>query len=450
MNLFWKRLFGKMEKTKKYEHKEELLLAEYKRYCDVAASEELKEYTQLFHFVNASAFQDKKKTLVNRKYKDTQVYRDDRKFKKLDASAKVRLYYKTKESEELRAFQAFKKGPDYIRLADKKAWKNDERLRAFKAYERSKAYKNYERLNNSYIIKEYEQLKKKIDTPEFEKEKEWWSDKFRWQKTEDYKQEVRFKELESNPEIAFYLQTDPKKFKALSDWKVTFEEKFHDEKLNTNVWSHGYFHRSKNLRNIYTIEGQQQAYTEGANVVVGNDCYLTINTMQEQVDKALTWNPTKGFYDKPYLYTSGIVNTGAAFSQRYGKVEAKIRLVNTADVSHALTMTDDGQIPSIYVYGFNGKDVTLAFANREKYGERKVRIERETIKGINPKKFFVYTVEWTPTSITWKVNNIEVKKIEGNIPNIALHLQASSFITAANKGGSTSFVIDWIRGYAHK
>ena len=164
----------------------------------------------------------------------------------------------------------------------------------------------------------------------------------------------------------------------------------------------------------------------------------------------MTWNPAKGFYEKGYLYTSGIINTGATFQQRYGKIEAKVRIVNKADVQHALTLTADGQVPSIYVYGFNGKHITLAMADREEYGDKRVRIERETITGINPKKFFVYTVEWTPNYIQWQVNNIVVKRIDGSTPNKALFLQASSFIGANNAGGSASLVIDWIRCYAHK
>lgn len=449
MNLFFKRLFGKLERTKKYEHREERLLAEYKRYCDVATSEELKEYTQLFRFVSSATFQDKKRTLTNRQYKDTQTYRDERKFKKLDGSIKVRRYYKIKDSDELKEFQTFRHSADYIKLGDKKQWKKDERLRRFKLFEASLAYKNYDRLNNSYIIKEYESLKAKVNTPEFQKEKEWWSDKFRWQKTEDYKQECRFKELQKNPEIDFYLHTNPKKFKSLGDWKVTFEEKFQTESLSSQ-WQQGYFHRAQSLQNIYTVEGQKQAYTNGQNVVVGNDDYLTINTIQEQVEKGLTWNPAKGFYEKGYLYTSGIINTGASFQQRYGKIEAKVRIVNKTDVQHALTLTADGQVPSIYVYGFNGKHITLALADREEYGAKRVRIERETIKGINPKKFFVYTVEWTPNYIQWQVNNIVVKRIDGSTPNKALFLQACSFIGANNAGGSASLVIDWIRCYAHK
>jgi len=51
MNLFWKKTFGGLTPTEKLEKEEVELLLAYKRYCDIETSEQLKEYTQLFHVV---------------------------------------------------------------------------------------------------------------------------------------------------------------------------------------------------------------------------------------------------------------------------------------------------------------------------------------------------------------------------------------------------------------
>ena len=90
MNLLFKRIFGGLTKTEKFEKQEGQLLADYKRYCDIQTSEQLKEYTALFELVQSAAFKDKKKTLQNRKFKDTEEYRDSRKFEKLNSSWKIK------------------------------------------------------------------------------------------------------------------------------------------------------------------------------------------------------------------------------------------------------------------------------------------------------------------------------------------------------------------------
>ena len=83
MNLFWKSLFGGLMSTAKYEEKLNKQLANYKRYLLIGESKELEEYNELYKQVKSSSFKELKRTLVSRKYKDTQEYRDMAKFKKL-------------------------------------------------------------------------------------------------------------------------------------------------------------------------------------------------------------------------------------------------------------------------------------------------------------------------------------------------------------------------------
>ena len=84
MNLFWKILFGSLTGTTKLEKKEILLQRAMQRYERIGKSLELTEYKDLKQIVKSAGFQEKKETLLNRKYKDTEEYRNLKKFNKID------------------------------------------------------------------------------------------------------------------------------------------------------------------------------------------------------------------------------------------------------------------------------------------------------------------------------------------------------------------------------
>ena len=102
MNLFWKKLFGGITPTAKLERNEAELIKAMHRYAEVEKSIELVDYKKLFHIVKSANFQDNKKILKNRKYKDTEEYRNTRKCKKLQNTPAIRLYYQVLESEILK------------------------------------------------------------------------------------------------------------------------------------------------------------------------------------------------------------------------------------------------------------------------------------------------------------------------------------------------------------
>lgn len=158
MNLFWKKRFGGMLSTSKFEKMEEAAVSDMKRYDEIAKSLELEEYRKLFHVVKSSEFKEKKKTLQNRKYQDTEEYRISRKYQKLHTNSSIRQYYETLHSERLNTFLDFKTTPEYEELGDKKKVKASEKLQKLKDFENSKEYKNYIRYHDSFIIRDYEEL----------------------------------------------------------------------------------------------------------------------------------------------------------------------------------------------------------------------------------------------------------------------------------------------------
>lgn len=444
MNLFWKKLFGGLPSTEKLEKEEEALLLAYKRYCDVEASEQLKEYTRLFHLVKAADFKEKKKTLQNRKFKDTEEYRDFRKYEKLHNSANIKLYYQVLNSPQLKEFLAFKQTSEYEKLGNPKLVKADATLQSNKAYEKSKPYKNYIRFHGSFVISEYEKLKELVAKPDFIKSKEFWEDNNRWQKTEEYKIEQRYYELQKTPDISFYEATDPKKFKVLDEWAITFYDDFAGGTLDAK-WKNGYYHRAEALKKLYSFSTEKQANTDGKNVVLSGS-FLAINTLPEKKE-SLAWDAKKGFTKKQFDYTSGIINTGEAFQQKNGLIKAKLRVKGSSEVSHAFWLGSDGKLPQINVFYYDGSTITVDNYAKDGNG---VAVSKETIKGISPADFYIYSLEWTPTELIWKINNVEVYRATKAIPQQSLFPVFNSFISEKQKGGSGTLEVDWIKVYTKK
>lgn len=442
MNLFWKKTFGGLTPTEKLEKEEVELLLAYKRYCDIETSEQLKEYTQLFHVVKSAAFKEKKKTLQNRKYKDTEEYRDFTKYEKLHNSSKLKLYYQVAESEQLKEFLAFKATADYEKLGKPKLVKQDPLLLKMKDYEKSKLYKNYLRFHNSFVVTEYEKLKTLVAKEEFQKSKAWWKDNNRWLKTDEYKQEQRYYELQKTDDISFYESTDPKSFAKLGEWTLTFEDTFEGTALDAKKWQNGYYNRAQKLKKVYSFVNEKQANTDGKNIVVGNKL-LKIVTINEKQESA-AWDPTKGFISKEFNFSSGAVNTGEAFQQKYGLVKIKLRIAGSKDISHACWLGTEGKLPHVNIFHFNGKNIVV---NNYAPEGNSVSVVKEVVKGISPNDFYIYSLEWTPKELIWSINNIEVFRTSKSVPQESMFVALNSFISEKQQGGQGSMDVDWIRFY---
>lgn len=444
MNLFWKKLFGSLPATEKLEKEELALLMDYKKYCDIETSEQLAEYTRLFHIINAADFKEKKKTLQNRKFKDTHEYRDLKKFTKLNNNADLKLYYQVVASEQLKEFLSFKNSADYELLGDSKQVKENPELKRHKLYEKSKAYKTYVRFHNSYVIEEYENLKKITSTEEFIKEKNFWQDEKRWEKTEEYQIEQSYYALKKSPEISFYETTDPKKFLVLDKWMLTFEDDFEGSALDSSKWKSGYFHRAAALKKNYSFANEKQANVSGANVTIAGGL-LRINTKSEKA-KSLAWHNTKGFVEKDFDFTSDIVNAGEVFQQQNGLIKAKLRIVGSTGVSHAFWMGTDGKLPHVNVFHYDGKNIQVSAYTKE---GTNVSVSKEPILGINATDFYIYSLEWTATELIWRVNDLEVFR-SAKSPNQAMFPVFNSFIGENQQGGTGALEVDWVKVFTKK
>jgi len=436
MNLFWKRLFGGITPTAKLEKDEAELVKAMHRYAEVEKSVELAEYKKLYHVVKSAKFQENKKVLKNRRYKDTEEYRVSTKCNKLHNSPAIKLYYHVLESDILKQYLNFKTTPDYELLGDKKKVKASETLKKFKQFEHSKAYKTYARFYNSYIIKEYEQLKIKIVKPEFVKANNFWANEDRWHTTPEFTQQQRFHELAKNQDIIFYENEKPERFKRYRSLKLSFKDEFEWNTLDKSHWDFGFHYKSNELISSHSFANEKQANNSGKNISV-EDGVLKLVTKHETISTR-AWDVSKGFIEKEFNFTSDVLQTADTFRQKRGFFRAKLRC--TGNIQHAFWLGADNKLPHINIFHFDGKAITLGNANKN-------IVDGIKITGLNACKFYIYSLIWSEKELIWLINDLEVYRTASNIPSESMYLAFNSFISQNQKGSEGNLEVDWVRAY---
>lgn len=438
MNLFWKKIFGGITSTAKLEKEEIDLVEAMKRYAEVEKSVELAEYKKLYHIVKSADFQENKKILQNRKYKDTEEYRTSTKFEKLKQSADLQHYLKILESNELKEFLKFEKSKDFELLGDAKKVDASPLLQRMKAYQKSKDFALYSRFHNSFVLKEYEELKAKVSSPEFKKNDDFWKNEKRWHTTPEFAQQERFYELAKNPDVQFYNNEKPERFDKYRSLKLIFQEEFSWNTLDKSHWSFGFHYPQPELNGDHSFSNEKQAYNGGKNVSVENGI-LKISTKHEKTT-ARTWDAKKGFILKDFEYSSDVLQTASTFKLKYGVVRAKIRC--TGNVQHAFWLGAEGKLPHVNVFHFDGKKINVGNANKTVF-------DSAEITGISPSDFYIYTLMWNKKELIWMINDVEIYRTSSNVPNEEMFLTLNSFISEKQHGGTGSLEVDWIRVYAN-
>ena len=441
MNLFWKRILGQMQSTSKMEAQFAVLNADFRRYVSIEESKELAEYRELFDKVKSADFKEKKRVLVNRKYKDTQEYRDMRKFEKLNGDRKIALYYDTLQNPLLAEYLEFRKRPEYMLLSKSNEVKKNPDLQRLKKFERSKEYKNYMRFHNSYVIKELESLREKVTTPEFQAANAFWSDPCRWDKTDEAALERRFNELAENEDIKFYEKTDGNKFARLRLYQQTFHDSFDWNSLNASRWESGFNYPSDKFVGNHSFTNEKQANNNGDNVsVYGGE--LSIYTRKER-KLALAWDKVRGFVNHQFEYTSDVLHGTKGVCQKEGYFRAKIRFEGKG-LTQAFWLTGEHILPHINIAVCDGKSIEVGTHWATKF-EKKYTSTR--ITGLKLNEYYIYSLEWTAKELIWRINNIEVFRTTEGVPTEPLFPMLSAFIAQNQKGGEGVMQVDWIEAW---
>ena len=469
-----KTILGLYPKTQGYEQQRKQLLDDFNALNEYETSDELARYKELEQFVSSAEFQNKKNELFGLKYKGSEEYMKESEYLRLKKDKSIKLYFKTasspalkqfndtKESDSLKKYQdlekfinstefaaakqdkkTFKTSDAFQKLQEFKHLKKDSAIKQYFKFSKSKQLANYNNINGSDRLNKLEELEEYVQSEAFVEKKKYLllKPKDRWQQNDSYKKFEEFENLKKSEKIKWYFANKGhKKFDFFRTWTVTFEDDFETGKLDTNKWLTRYYWAEKMLGESYSLAHEKHFYTEGKNLDF-NGSTLKITTKREDIDGKI-WNPAIGFVPMPFKYTSGIINTGNSFRQKYGLFEAKIKFANSSDVYNTFWMVGENMTPHINVVeGFKKCSLGIAFDQNQK-----------VVKALGKSRFandyHIFSIEWDANKIVWKINGLDVKTVSSNVPDEEMYLNFSAGLYSDAKSNlPANMEIDWVRCY---
>ncbi|NLN29734.1 MAG: glycoside hydrolase family 16 protein [Bacteroidales bacterium] len=434
-----------------------------KKFREMDGSERIRDYESLGEYIDSFEFKQKQK-MKPVTFKDSDEYRKFREYKNLKKDTEIKSYYKaaakgeaTKSAavekfEELKAFinspeflrkkkmkpVTFRDTPEYQKLLEHRRLKKSPEIKDFYKFRDSKEYANFLNIDGSQKLARYNELKDYVAGSEFRDKKNYYLDKKRFEKTEMFKNIEEFNALKKNEDIVWYFKVkDSDKFDLIKNRELIFCDEFDGDRLDTTKWLTNYYWGDKLLHERYSVEGDLQAYTEKENFEIRNSLLKIITKPQKYSGKI--WTPTDGFRPNEFNYTSGIVNTGKSFRHQYGIFSAKIKLGNPA-AKNAFWMLADKITPHIDVCRTsNGKVQFDYFPSVSK-------IFRSVAGSRYARDFYIYTLEWTPDKLVWKINGAVAFKCTTDVPQEPMYILFSGGLDKA-LNSMTSMEIDWVRVY---
>jgi hypothetical protein len=466
-----KLLLGMIPSTLKIEQAEKALIAEFEKLHTMSESDKLASYNKLDSRVNSSDFVQKRKEIESLQFKNSEEYSKEKeflslqkakdivryyrtvagtslkKFKEMDGSEKIKSYesleylVKSLEFSEKKKVKGFKRSEDFKKLQDYKRQKSSSEIKDYYRFKSSKEYANYLNINESKRLERFNELKEYVATPDFKKKKEYLLDKKRFEKNDMFKEVLEYDKLKKDPDIIWYFKVkDSNKFDILKQRELTFYDDFDKEKLDNKKWITNYFWGEKLLKDRYSLESDLQAFTEKENFELRNSI-LKINTKPQRTTGKV-WSAANGFTTKEFNYTSGLINSGNSFRQKYGVFTAKIKLGDPKAKS-AFWMLADRITPHIDICRTSKGKVLFD------YFSPKGNKVKTSLGSRYSNDFFIYALEWTADKLVWKINNTEVFTQTSDVPQEPMYLSLSGGLDQP-VNGMTSMEVDWIKVYQPK
>lgn len=474
------KLFGnKFPNTQKFEAEKNQLKADYARFQEIGESSLYKRYQELDALVHSGDFEKRVEDLKHKKFKDTKEYQQLQRYKQLKKDPDIKTYLKLYHSgkiNEIReilnseVFQRFRElekyinTPEFLKTKAGSDFKKTEAFQSYKEYknlkknkqikwaakmEKSSQYQTFVRMEESDRLNEFFELQAIVQSQEFTDFKEYMEDRHKFRKSEEATLLKEFSELKKHKDIVWYLRKEAEKpFEELKKWTLTFEDDFDQARLDTSRWMTGYYWGKALMNDHYSLEGEKQLFRD-KNVELRDSC-LRITTQKEAV-KGKVWNPTWGFREKEFDYTSGLVSTGQSFRQQYGYFEAKVRFDQALPVMNAFWMVGERITPHIDVFKtmYPGGHLLEAGLITE-VSEKGLTPFTGRIKGAGfTKDFFVYSLDWSKDRIIWRINGVEVFRVTQNIPQEPMYISFCTTLPEEPDERKLPAVmeINWIRCY---
>jgi len=473
------KLVGRFPKTEVLEAKDKALREEFEEFNRFGESDELEHFLDLQEFAKSGEPGRSKEELKHLLYSGSPEHTQEQEFIKLSKSQSLRNYFKVKGSEKLELFRSVELSGKPTRLkelqqmvesadyqSNRKQHKKDntseyqneleyKMLKSdfdVKKYFKLKKWKpmiDFFEIENSDSLARYNELKSYIESEEFKGRKQYLQSKDKFEKSEAYQKLQEYNKLAKSEKIIWYFSSQKStKFDEIKRWDLTFHDDFTTGKLDSKKWITRYFWGDALLNKSYSLAADQHWYTDGKNFELNNSI-LKVITKKEPAE-GLAWDFKYGFVPKSFSYTSGLISTGQAFRQKFGRFEAKIRMNGNQGVYHAFWLVGDKTIPEIDILRQKGESSSsfqgaYFWMNGESSKPKKTTTN---LGGFNLKtEFFIFSIDWEENRIVWKINGIPFKETANDLPNIPLYIVLSSGVTSQAKDEQlpSTMEIDWVR-----
>lgn len=323
--------------------------------------------------------------------------------------------------------------------ATEKVESADDQLRAD-----FQAYKDYE---NSDELKHYLELEKEVRSSNFAlRKKKMKKDAYR--DSEEYQKVTEYQVLKKSEKVLWYYKTKKKyPFKEIEKWDLTFDEKFNKSTLDTSKWMTRYYWGEMGMDSSFAMEDDKSFPTDGGNIeFYDNKARIVTKAGNAQ---GLVWRGEQGFVLEDFDFTTGMISSAKSFRQKYGIFKAKVKMA-AGSVAQAFWMVSEGMLPHIDVARFeNGKLYSDYFWGKEKSPHKSVS---KTGGSKYADTYFIYTLEWSPNKLVWKINDKVFKTQSSGVPQEEMYINFSCNLKkdGSESGLPSAMEIDWVRAYKLK
>jgi beta-glucanase (GH16 family) len=235
--------------------------------------------------------------------------------------------------------------------------------------------------------------------------------------------------------VWYFKVKDSDKFDVLKTKELTFNDDFDGDRLDTKKWLTNYYWGDKLLKDNYSVETDLQAYTEKDNFEIRNSL-LKIHTKPQRVTGKV-WSASSGFKTKEFGYTSGLINSGKSFRQKYGIFSAKIKLGNPS-ARNNFWMLSDKITPHIDICRTSNNKVWTDFVADPG------RFSKSSIGPRYANDFYIYTLEWTQDKLVWKINGEVIFRQTSNVPQEPMYVLLAGGLDKPISG-MTTMEVDWVK-----
>jgi Glycosyl hydrolases family 16 len=466
-----KLLLGMIPSTAKIEEEEKALIAEFEKLGSFAESKQLARYNELHELVTSAGFVQKRKEIESLRYKNSEEFSREKELASLRKAKDIVMYFNTAGGSALKKFQEldgsdkiskfeslksvvggagfkekmkekeFASSDEAKKLAEFRQLDASQEIKDYYKFKSSKELANFKNIDGSARLARFNELKEYTSSKEFTDRKAYLLDKKRFEKSEEYREVGEYEKLKKDADVIWYFKVkDSNRFDILKHRELVFSDEFDSDKLDPKKWITNYYWGEKLLKDRYSIDTDLQFYTEKENFEVRNS-FLKIITRPQKIN-GKAWSAVNGFTTKEFSYTSGLVNTGKNFRQKYGTFTAKIKLGDPAAKS-AFWLLGDNITPHIDICRTsNGKVWFDIFPGSNK-------IVKSTVGSRYAGDSFIFTLEWTPDSLVWKINGVQAFRQTENVPQEPMYINMAGGLTRPISS-QTSMEVDWVRVYQAK